>query len=92
MKRIVITVSILTLILTTAVALAQPRGPGKGRRGNGPPQAAINACKGKAARARCTIQTPRGTISGTCRVPPRIKVLACIPDNHRRGRPGQGQR
>ncbi len=89
MRRLTMIISILTLTLMAAVALAQPRSPGQGRRGNGPPKAAIDACKGKAARARCTIQTPRGTISGVCRVPPRIKVLACIPDSHRRGKPGQ---
>lgn len=47
--------------------------------GGGPPQAAIDACSGKTSGASCSMQTPNGTLSGTCRTPPNQSQLACIP-------------
>ena len=49
------------------------------RPGGGPPQEAITACNGKAQNSACSIQTPQGTITGSCKTPPDAQNLACVP-------------
>lgn len=44
-----------------------------------PPQEAINACINLSQGAACSINTPNGTISGTCNLPPNSGQLVCIP-------------
>lgn len=59
-------------------------GNGPGAQGNGPqaagqpPQAAIDACTNLTQGAACTVN---GQVSGTCRMPPNTRQLACIPAN-----------
>ena len=47
--------------------------------GGSPPQSAIDACSGKGVDSACSMTTPQGTLTGTCRTPPNSS-LACIPD------------
>lgn len=53
--------------------------PPAGGQGGTPPQEAIDACSGKSESAGCSMNTPRGTLTGTCRTPPGQSQLACIP-------------
>jgi hypothetical protein len=55
--------------------------PGGGQSGQGqqPPQEAITACSGLTQGASCSINTPNGTVSGTCNTPPNQSQLACMP-------------
>ena len=57
----------------------QGGGQGPGQVGGQPPQEAIDACNGLAQGAACTINTPNGTINGTCNTPPNSSQLACMP-------------
>ncbi len=57
----------------------QPPMGGKDGAPGQPPQAAIDACVGLAQNAACTVNTPNGTLSGTCLTPPNITQLACVP-------------
>ena len=43
-----------------------------------PPQAAMEACRGAAEGNACTVNLPRGPITGSCR--PVLNQLACIPE------------
>lgn len=49
---------------------AQGPGPGQGQGGHrGPPQEALDACKGKKDGDQAQVRTPRGdTVSGMCRL------------------------
>ena len=54
---------------------------GGGRRG--PPPEAYTACEGLSEGGACSVETPRGTMNGTCRVPRRGSrqeaSLVCAP-------------
>ncbi|MCO1335570.1 hypothetical protein MO867_14620 [Microbulbifer sp. OS29] len=54
-----------------------------------PPQEAIDACNNMAEGDACTVETPRGTLEGTCRMPPQVEQLVCVPA---RGKGGPGPR
>jgi len=56
-------------------------GPVGGAQGVGqqPPQEAITACSGLSAGASCSVNTPNGTLNGTCGTPPNSSQLACMP-------------
>ncbi len=56
----------------------QPQG-GQPTQGGQPPQEAIDACIGLTQGAACSINTPNGTLSGTCGTPPNASQLACVP-------------
>lgn len=47
--------------------------------GGTPPQEAIDACLGLTQGSACTINTPNGTVSGTCGTPPNSSQMACMP-------------
>jgi hypothetical protein len=48
----------------------------------GPPAKAIEACQNLADGVSCSITRPRSeTLDGTCRTPPRLKQLVCVPEN-----------
>jgi len=72
-----------------------PEGKGPGQSGQGemkgPPQAAIDACSGKAEGSACQCQGPNGTEAGTCKYTPDKKYCACMPDSMKppAGKPGQ---
>jgi hypothetical protein len=53
----------------------QGGGPGNGQQ---PPQAAIDACANLSVNAACMVNTPNGTISGTCLIL-QNSVMACVP-------------
>lgn len=59
----------------------QPTGQPGGGQGNTqqPPQEAINACIGLSQGAACSVNTPNGTVSGTCSTPPNASQLSCVP-------------
>ena len=57
---------------------------GQSSRRKGPPQAAFDACDGSGNGDACTVQTPRGQLSGMCRNTP--EGIACVPAG---GRPKQ---
>jgi len=67
-----------TLVLSSAAAMAQgpqggqgnmPPGGGQGGAHHGPPQEALDACKGKKDGDTAQLRTPRGdTVSGVCRL------------------------
>jgi hypothetical protein len=52
-----------------------PRGPGGP--GHGPPPEALTACRDTAVGDACVVDTPHGTIEGTCRQTPQGN--ACLP-------------
>jgi len=62
------------LALSSAAAFAQgqgnmPPGGGQERAHHGPPQEALDACKGKRDGDAAQLRTPRGdTVSGVCRL------------------------
>jgi len=56
----------------------------------GPPQAAFDACSGKADGDSCTFTDTRGTVTGQCRMERRTLQLACAP-NRGEGENGQGR-
>ncbi|MBK8780744.1 MAG: DUF1566 domain-containing protein [Anaerolineales bacterium] len=47
--------------------------------GQQPPQAAIDACVGLTLNTACSINTPNGTVTGTCGTPPNSSQMACMP-------------
>ena len=54
--------------------------PGTGLSGlSGPPQEAIDACTGLPRGSACTIDTPNGSLSGSCSLVPSGEV-ACVPE------------
>jgi len=52
--------------------------PPQGGNGQQPPEEAFTACSGLAENASCSINTPNGTVTGTCR--PITERLACTPN------------
>ena len=65
------------LMLSAPLSHAQP-GNGGGR--HGPPPEAIEACSGKSENDSCSFSGRRGTVEGSCIVPPREETLACAPE------------
>ncbi|MCE9573911.1 MAG: hypothetical protein K8W52_12250 [Deltaproteobacteria bacterium] len=55
-----------------------------------PPQEAFDACKSAKAGDACSFTTPRGTIDGTCRTPPDLDRLVCVPKHPPGGPDGPG--
>ncbi len=55
-----------------------------GGRRHGPPPEAYTACEGLSDGGACSVETPDGTLSGTCRVPRRRSSqeasLICVPE------------
>ena len=70
-------------------AHAQPPN-GQQRERRGPPPEAIEACSGASEGQECVVETPHGTLEGTCRQMPDAEELACVPNDHRGG-PPRGQ-
>jgi hypothetical protein len=58
----------------------QPQGGGQtGGQGQQPPQEAITACNGLSNGASCSVNTPNGSVNGTCQTIPNSSQLACVP-------------
>jgi hypothetical protein len=79
-KQILSTLIILnTVTVSTYAEEAMSKHNNKHR---GPPAEAIEACQNLADSVSCSITTPREeTLDGTCRIPPRLKQLVCVPEN-----------
>jgi hypothetical protein len=64
-----------------SVACVQNQEPEHGRRD--PPPEAFTACKGLSEDDTCSVETPRGTLGGTCREPRHASrqegSLICVP-------------
>ena len=63
----------------------------RGGERRGPPPEAFEACVGATVGDTCVVETPHGTLEGTCRQARRSDDLVCVPNNHRRGGPPRGQ-
>ncbi|MCB9557362.1 MAG: hypothetical protein H6707_14745 [Deltaproteobacteria bacterium] len=81
MKRIIHSL-IFGALLTASGLVEADRGNRRPPHGK-PPQQAFDACKGLKQGDRCTVDTPDGTLHGTCRVTRLSSVVHCVPDNHR---------
>jgi hypothetical protein len=46
-----------------------------------PPQAAVTSCSGQSVGMSCSFSTPKGTVSGTCEIPPGQVSALCVPPN-----------
>lgn len=69
----------LLFALSTPFYSAAQQPPQQGKRG-GPPPEAFAACEAAAQNDACSVDTKRGTISGTCQLDRRRKeVLLCVP-------------
>jgi len=64
------------------------QGPGGLNGQSGPPQEAIDACTGSSQGSACSINTPRGTLDGSCTT--IQSDLACVPAGGAQGGPGGG--
>lgn len=56
----------------------QAQGGGQGNGQQQPPQEAIDACANLSVNAACSVNTPNGTLSGTCQAV-QNSVMACVP-------------
>jgi hypothetical protein len=65
-----------TIISVSVLAQNQPQRPTQGQ-SQKPPAEAIAACKGKKLNTSCRINTPQGTVTGTCTT--IQNQLACTP-------------
>jgi hypothetical protein len=45
-----------------------------------PPKEAIEVCVGQDVESLCSIQTPKGTLSGKCMHTPDEKYFVCMPE------------
>ncbi len=74
---------LLTLGTLPGIALAQAGSPENGppRQGPGgpPPQEAFDACASLLVDDACSVETPEGTLEGTCQQAPREEELVCMP-------------
>lgn len=90
-KRLTFSLALTTGVLCFGL-LAQAQPPGGSDRGRrGPPPEAFEACAGATDGQACTVETPHGTLEGTCRQVPDAEQLACVPNDHRGG-PPRGER
>ena len=80
----------LALLCTACATNDKDSGGQKGRK-QGPPAAAFTACESKSVGESCSITTPRGNETGSCKADPRASSskLACVPAG---GRPSGGKR
>jgi len=65
------------LMLSASQCYAKP-GSGGGHRG--PPPEALDACSGKSENDSCSFSGRRGTVEGSCIIPPQQESLVCAPE------------
>jgi hypothetical protein len=70
-------------------AHAQPPN-GQQRERRGPPPEAFEACSGASEGQECVVDTPHGTLEGTCQQARDLDGLVCVPNDHR-GPPPRGE-
>lgn len=84
-NHLVVKTTALTLVFSLGLgvssAAARPPHP--------PPPEAFEACDGAAEGQACTVETPHGTLSGTCQMP-RGNRLVCVPENMPPPPPNEG--
>lgn len=73
-RTLLATIVALALAPLAAVAAAQPPHP------HPPPPEAFEACDDQEEGSACAVQTPHGTLEGTCRAP-RGERLLCVPND-----------
>lgn len=80
-----ILIAICILVGSYAHSMGGPGGQrGQGGPGSGnPPTEAISACESKEVNDQCSMETPRGNMSGTCNMDG--EYLACMPEGMGRG-------
>lgn len=69
----------LFFLSISSFSYAQQPPPGGGR--GGPPPEAFAACEKLVENNACTVETPRGELTGTCRQDRRSEALLCVPKN-----------
>ncbi len=86
-KRLTLSLALVAGVLSFGllVQAQPPDGSDRGRRG--PPPEAFEACSGASEGETCTVDTPHGTLDGSCQQVPDADELACVPKNHRGGPP-----
>lgn len=86
MKKIV---RIIGICLTAGVMLVacgtyaqqnsgEQSGQQRGGRG-GPPEEAFTACENLVVDDACSVETPEGTLAGSCQLAPRDERMVCMP-------------
>jgi hypothetical protein len=91
-KRLTLSLALVAGALSFGLLVqAQPPGGGSDRDRRGPPPEAFEACSGASEGEACTVETPHGTLEGTCQQVPDADELACAPNDHRGG-PPRGER
>ena len=76
----VLTFSACTVAQDQSEPSAQRSGGQKGgQERKGPPPEAFTACNGLSVGSTCTVETPRGTLNGTCQSPRGEGELVCGP-------------
>ncbi len=82
-KKLLMTATILSAALFS-VSPAQAQGaPQDGNQRKGPPQEAYTACDSKETEESCTVTTPRGEMTGTCKDPKGDSHRICVPSGHK---------
>ena len=75
-------IAILCFFFSAAFSIQASDKPQRGHKG--PPQEAFDACSNNSQGDSCEVITPeQETLTGTCRMPPRLEQLVCVPDNHK---------
>lgn len=77
-KKMVLTFCTTTLLVT--VSYARPEGKKDGT----PPKEAIEVCAEKEEGTQCTMNTPRGELTGKCMNTPDNKYFVCMPEDKRK--------
>jgi hypothetical protein len=72
MKFLLKTVLLISVIST--ISNAKPEG-------KEPPKEAIEICVGQEVGSTCTMNTPRGEMTGQCMNTPDKKYFVCMPEN-----------
>ena len=73
-KKLILTFCATTALVSVSYA-KQQGGPG-----GKPPKEAIEICVDKNEGSKCTMNTPRGQLSGTCMNTPDKKYFVCMPE------------
>ena len=73
MKKIIVSFCAVTALITTSYAM-------ENQRGDTPPAEAIEICVGQESGTLCTMETPRGTLTGQCMYTPDDKYFVCMPE------------
>lgn len=81
--------SILTLLVALPLSAAMAAGSSDSRpeRPKGPPAEAFTACESLSEGDACTVTTPRGEMTGSCKGAPNGETgpLACAPEGGPQG-------